>query len=348
MTVGPAPAEQLSGLIFALLLVDPSGAIAEANPAAEVMLGKSRERLAGRPLEEVLQLSDDAIRQRLAASDTQLTARRIGVQLSERRQLINLTVSPLASHPGWRVVTLSDARKDDGSFEDSGRAPAILAHEIKNPLAAIRGAAQLLGKKLGESEAKLTTLIASEVDRIAGLVDRMQSLGSERALELAPCNVHEPIYRARETFTATAPGIALVEEYDPSIPPVMIHADSLVQVVLNLLANARDALRETLEPTVTIRTRFVSGMTVRALRLGRPLRLPVEVRVCDNGPGIDPAIADHVFDPFVSSKADGEGLGLALVKKLVRDMGGRIYHERNEAAGRTDFVINLPLAGKDG
>lgn len=347
MSGAPAPADQLSGLIFALLLVDPEGAIAEANPSAEIMLGKSRERLAGRALEEVLQLADDTIRQRLSASDTQLTARRIGVQLAERRQLINLTVSPLASHPGWRVVTLSDARKDDGGYDDSGRAPAILAHEIKNPLAAIRGAAQLLGKKVGEGETKLTGLIASEVDRIAGLVDRMQSLGSERALELSPCNVHEPIHRARSIFAATAPRIALVEEYDPSIPPVMAHADSLVQVVLNLLANARDALGETPEAVVTIRTRFVSGMTVRALRLGRPLRLPVEVRVCDNGPGIDPAIADHVFDPFVTSKSDGEGLGLALVKKLVRDMGGRIYHERNDGAGRTEFVINLPLAGKE-
>nr|WP_282098630.1 ATP-binding protein [Qipengyuania proteolytica] len=140
-------------------------------------------------------------------------------------------------------------------------------------------------------------------------------------------------------------GCELVEEFDPSLPPVAADQGALEQVLINLIANACDASGELENPQVTVRTRFVSGLVFNAIRFGKATRLPIEITVTDAGPGIDEALRDHVFEPFVSSKPQGQGLGLALVRKLLRDMGGRIGHERDERAGLTHFRINLPVAG---
>jgi two-component system nitrogen regulation sensor histidine kinase GlnL len=134
----------------------------------------------------------------------------------------------------------------------------------------------------------------------------------------------------------------LVEEFDPSLPLVHGNEDSLVQVLINLISNARDACRGAGEPQIVLRTRFVSGLVHNAIRLGRPVRLPIELRVSDNGPGVDPGLREHIFEPFVTSKKNGQGLGLALVNKLVRDMNGRIGHERDE--GWTHFKVHLAVA----
>ena len=143
---------------------------------------------------------------------------------------------------------------------------------------------------------------------------------------------------------AIVQSVAWREEFDPSLPPVLANEGALVQVLVNLMANARDACAGVVAPQVTVRTRFVSGMVMNVIRLGRPVRLPIEITVSDNGPGIDPAIRDDIFEPFVSSKTNGQGLGLALVQKLVRDMDGRVSHERDDAGGWTHFRINLPMA----
>jgi two-component system nitrogen regulation sensor histidine kinase GlnL len=247
------------------------------------------------------------------------------------------------------VVTLSDAGQGERlAIEDRPaplRGPAILAHEIKNPLSAIRGAAQLLARKAGEGEKALTALIADEVDRIAALIDRMQRLGREEPEPVGPLNLHAAVHRACDTVFASEERLTMLrEEFDPSLPSVLGNEGALVQVLVNLIANARDACATERNPEVTIRTRFVSGLVLNVIRLGRPVKLPIEVQVSDNGPGVDPALADHIFEPFVTSKPNGQGLGLALVRKLVRDMDGRITHERDEAAGQTHFRINLPMA----
>ncbi len=347
----PEAEAQLAGLIFAVLLLDPELVVREANPAAEDLLHRSASRLVGANLLEVIELDDERVARRLAEPDARLTVRGMAMRCGERTAQVNVTVSPLASHPGWRVMTLSEVGQgelgDEGREETTLRAPAILAHEIKNPLAAIRGAGQLVARRLDEKDKPLATMISDEVDRIARLVDRMQRLGSERVDPVAPTNLHAAVRSAIATVRAAgAGGVELVEEFDPSLPPVLASRDALEQVLINLISNARDACAAVEEPRVVIRTRFVSGL-VSNLTRGRAVRLPIEIAVSDNGPGIDSALRDHVFEPFVTSKASGQGLGLALVRKLVRDMNGRIGHQRDERAGTTDFRIHLPMAREE-
>jgi two-component system nitrogen regulation sensor histidine kinase GlnL len=348
----PSAAEQISGLTFALILLDGDLAIREANQAAEDLLGASAPRLVGQHLFDLAAFEDERIAERVAEADAQVTARGLSVRFGQREYKVNMTVSALMSHAGWRVVTFSDTgqgeRLGDEDRAPGLRGPAILAHEIKNPLSAIRGAAQLLARKVGEDEKSLTNLIADEVDRIAQLIDRMQRLGREQPEPVAPINLHQAVRRARDAvFGAAEESIELREEFDPSLPPVLANEGALVQVLVNLIANARDASRDAEQPAITIRTRFVSGLVLNVIRLGRPMKLPIEVQVSDNGPGVDHGLADHIFEPFVTSKPNGQGLGLALVSKLVRDMNGRITHERDDAAGLTHFRVHLPMARQE-
>ena len=340
---------QLQGLIFAALLLDPDLRVAEANHAAEELLGKSAARLTGSGLLELLMPEERRLLERLSMGDARIIARGTAVRVGDRTIEVNLTVSPILSHPGWRVVTLSDTRQDDMSGAESGQGvlhtPAVLAHEIKNPLAAIRGASQLIARKLDDKDRRLAAVITDEVDRIARLIDRMQTLGSAAAEPVAAVNLHEVVRSACQTLRAgSGAQFVLEEEFDPSIPAVLASRDALEQVLVNLLANARDAALADQEPTVRVRTRFVSGLVLNTVRFGRSVKLPVEITVSDNGGGIDPAIAGQIFDPFVSSKKGGQGLGLALVKKQVRDMNGRISHERDARSGLTHFRVHLPIA----
>ena len=345
----PEPREQIAGLTFALRLLAPDLAITQVNPAAESLIGRSARRLVGRKFLDVVTFDDNAMLDRLMGEEAQLVARGLTIQVEGKTQLVNMTVSSLVAHPGWRVVTLSDARQGERFTEEDRsaalRGPAVLAHEIKNPLSAIRGAAQLVARKLDEGDRALTDLIADEVDRIAQLIDRMQRLGREQPEPVGPLNLHAAVRRACDTVSAaSATPPRLREEFDPSLPPVLGNEGALVQVLINLIGNARDACETGKAPEIVIRTRFVSGLVMNVIRLGRPIKLPIEVQVSDNGPGVDPALRDHIFEPFVSSKKNGQGLGLALVNKLVRDMNGRISHERDEAGGWTHFRVHLPMA----
>ena len=349
----PGARDQIAGLSFAMLLVDPDLTVIEANPAAEDLLGASATRMEGKPVSEILSIGDERLAAQIANPEAQLVARGVDVVAGGRNLRTNITLSPLGNHPGWRMVTLSDASQGE-RFEEQERrpalrGPAVLAHEIKNPLAAIRGAAQLLSRKAKGDERPLLTLITDEVDRIAQLIDRMQRLGREQAEPTGPLNLHSAIHRALETAKLTSdPALAWREEFDPSLPAVLANDGALVQVLVNLLGNARDAAMASAAPQVQIRTRFVSGLVMNVLRLGRSVRLPIEIQVSDNGGGVDPALRDHIFEPFVSSKSHGQGLGLALVQKLVRDMNGRVSHERDEQTGWTHFRVHLPMAGEGG
>jgi len=343
---------QLSSLPMAVLLLAPGGRLASANPAAEQLLGQSFRRLDGRQIGEVLRFDEPRIAARLADTDAHLSARATGITVSgQPSRRVDLTAAPLIEQPGWQVITLTDiggaeALRDAPVAGEGGvlRAPEILAHEIKNPLAGIRGAAQLLGRKLEGKDLALAGLIADEVDRIAKLIDQMQSLSSRTVLELAPCNLHEAVRRARAVIEAGGKAPVIVEEFDPSLPPVQGNADALVQVLINLIANAADATAGQADRRIVIRTRFASGLQLHTGADGTALRLPIELRISDNGPGIAADLREHVFEPFVTSKKSGQGLGLALVRRLLRDMNGRINHERDEAGGWTHFRLHLAMA----
>lgn len=349
MEARPDPQAQIAGLVFALLLVDPQGRIAEANPAAENLLGRSASRLIGQPFADSVEIAEKRVLVRLEDPEAQLTARGLTIGTAAGTRQVNLTMSLVPTHPGWRVITLSDTGQAhmEKSVEDSlPAAPSVLAHEIKNPLAAIRGAGQLLVRKLPEVDRPFARMIGDEVDRIARLVDRMQELGSRSSEPTAAINLHA-IVRAALTLVRSVDdrGVSYVEEFDPSLPPVWASPDALQQVLINLLSNARDACAGAEGGgRIVVQTRFVSGLVMNVLRPGRSVRLPIELTVIDNGPGIDPGLRDRVFEPFVTSKKGGQGLGLALVRKLVSDMDGRIAHERDERGGLTRFRINLAMA----
>ncbi len=351
----PDARAQLAGLIFAVVLIDGDGMIAEVNHAAEDLLGTSASRLVGTRLSDRIGPLDPRVEARLLGEEA-LVARDLAIRVGVQEARVNLTASPLGGYPGWRVVTLSQIGHDESANPAGGEAmlgaPAVLAHEIKNPLAAIRGAGQLAARKLPHADKKLARMITDEVDRIARLIDRMQQLGSTRTGPFDACNPHEAIRAAVATMRAAGSSLGEIdirEEFDPSLPPVLANRDALEQVLINLISNARDAALGKGGPgarigTVTVQTRFVSGLAFSAIRNGRAVPLPIEITVSDNGPGIDPALRDHVFEPFVSSKPSGQGLGLALVRKLVRDMNGNVSHDRDTRAGLTHFRLHLPQA----
>ncbi len=352
----PDAHRQLSSIPFAVILLEPGLRIASVNPAAEQFFGQSERRLAGRPLTELVSFGEGHMIERLNDSDTPVSAREIDVTvLGKGQRRVDIAAAPVADTPGWQLLTVHDNSAIEALGEDSGaigesvlRGPEVLAHEIKNPLAGIRGAAQLLARKLEKKDRSLTDLITSEVDRIATLIERMQLLSGKTTAPVEPCNLHEIIRRAIAVLDAAdrngGARVPIEEEFDPSLPPVLGDPDGLVQVLINLLSNARDACGNVKKPRVVVRTRFASGLQLLSLESGHSVRLSVEIRVSDNGPGVDPAMREHIFEPFVTSKKSGQGLGLPLVRKLVRDMNGRISHERDEAAGMTHFRVHLPLA----
>jgi two-component system nitrogen regulation sensor histidine kinase GlnL len=217
----------------------------------------------------------------------------------------------------------------------------MLAHEIKNPLSGIRGAAQLLETDADENGRALTTLICDEADRIVGLVDRMETFADERPTERQPINIHAVLERvkviARNGF---ARRIRILENYDPSLPPVHGNRDQLIQVFLNLAKNAAEAIGAGEDGEITFRTAFRPGIRLSMPGSRSKISLPLEFSVVDNGPGVPEDLLPYIFDPFVTTKANGTGLGLALVAKIVGDHGGMVACDSQPR--RTTFHILMP------
>jgi two-component system nitrogen regulation sensor histidine kinase GlnL len=339
---------------MAMLVVDQSNRIARANASAEILLNLSMQALAGRLLSEILMLPasyDPTNGTAFAAYDVKLATIR-GVRFQA-----DVFINPFPDHDGWRLVSLHSgaaAHRVGHRLEGGGgaraavRIAASLAHEIKNPLAGIRGAAQLLVRDSDETGAQMTRLIRDEVDRITALIDRMEGFTDPPPVESAPENVHAILDHARAVaMSGYGDRIVIRDSYDPSLPPVLVHRDTLVQILLNLLKNAAETTENTEVRDILITTAFRHGVAV-AGEVGRDRRsLPIEVCVIDDGPGAAPEIAEALFEPFVSTKAKGHGLGLALVDKLVRDMGGIIQYSREGLPERTVFRLLLPRAQGD-
>lgn len=356
----PPDASLLTAVPFPMLLVGDGRTILYANEAAEAFFGRSKRRIVGDRAENLLHFASERLNSAIHAGETDISAQNMRLLTpGAQANYVDISISSLVGQTDRRLMTLvprlSD-RNQIGEQSDSGQqaigAPAILGHEIKNPLAGIKGAAQLLAKKLQPPQSALTDLIVNEVDRIARLLDQMQNLGRVMPGELGAENIHELIERAIRSLRAANPVMPVIDiNYDPSLPDVKIEPDAMVQVLINLIQNAIDALKGTENSEIGIHTRFVMGAALRGGSMeadnGKAIRLPVEVTITDNGPGIAKHIERELFAPFVTTKREGQGLGLAIVRKYLTQMNSRISVERDSAAGLTIFRIFLPVAQKE-
>jgi two-component system nitrogen regulation sensor histidine kinase GlnL len=219
---------------------------------------------------------------------------------------------------------------------------SMLAHEVKNPLSGIRGAAQLLEENANAADRELTRLICDETDRICALVDRMDVFSDRRPLERSAVNIHEVLERVRRAAqSGFARSVRFIEEYDPSLPPVHGNRDLLIQTFLNLVKNAAEAAPAQ-GGEIQLSTSYQHGVRMTVAGSDSRVHLPLMVTVTDNGDGIPEDIQPHLFDPFVSTKHNGSGLGLALVAKVIGDHGGVI--EFDSQPRRTAFRVYLPVA----
>ena len=262
--------------------------------------------------------------------------------------------TPFADWPEWRLVSIHAAAaayrmgnrlERAGGTRSAIGVAAMLAHEIKNPLSGIRGAAQLLESRASVDDARMTRLIRTEVDRIAALLDQMEGFTDTRPRTPAPDNIHEIIDHVRQVAqSGFGSALRIVDSYDPSLPPVLVHRDSLVQILLNLLKNAAETAAEGETRTVRIRTAYRQGVSLAGEAGKRRRSLPIELCVIDDGPGAPPELADDMFDPFVSTKKAGRGLGLAIADKMIRDMGSIIQYSREGYPEMTVFRLLLQRA----
>ena len=346
----------LDALPHPVLMVAPDGGIANANAAAEAFFDASLPLLRRHMLRELVPFGSpllalvDQVRARGAAVNEYKVD--LGTPRNPGEHLVDLHVAPVSERPDHVVIMLQErtiADKMDRQLTHRGAArsvsalAAMLAHEIKNPLSGIRGAAQLLEQSADEDDRTLTRLICEEADRIVKLVDRMEVFTDERPIERQSVNIHSVLeHIKRLAHSGFARHIKFVEDYDPSLPPVLANRDQLIQVFLNLTKNAAEAIGEdTSDGEIQLSTAFRPG--VRLSRPGSKTRvsLPLEFCVRDNGPGVPEDLLPHLFDPFVTTKRNGTGLGLALVAKVIGDHGGVI--EFDSQPRRTVFRVFLPL-----
>jgi two-component system nitrogen regulation sensor histidine kinase GlnL len=344
----------LAALPDPVLVVDGAGLLIYANAAAEQFFDTSALTLLGAPLAELLPADSpvfaliDSVRgsgHSVSEYDVALETPRLG------SHVMTVQAAPVAEDRGEVVVTLQErsiAYKIDRQLTHRNAArsvtamAAMLAHEVKNPLSGIRGAAQLLEESASPGDRELTRLICDESDRICALVDRMEVFSDKRPIERVPVNIHEVLERVRLLAqSGFARHVRFLEHYDPSLPSVHGNRDLLIQIFLNLIKNAAEAVPAQ-GGEIQLATAYQHGVRLAVAGTDSRVHLPLVVSITDNGEGIPEDLRPHLFDPFVTTKRNGSGLGLALVAKVIGDHGGVIEFESQPR--RTVFRVCLPLA----
>jgi two-component system nitrogen regulation sensor histidine kinase GlnL len=347
----------LEALPNPLLTLEPGDSIGFANSAAEHFFQASSASLRRMGLDEIIPFASPLRRLIAQVRDTQATVNEYGVHIATPRtggeRAVDLQLAPLSEHPGTLILLVqqrSIALKLDRQLTHRGAARAVsglasmLAHEIKNPLSGIRGAAQLIEPALeSEDDRALARLICAETDRIRDLVDQMEVFSDERPLVRTPVNIHSVLDHVRALGRAGfARDVVIRDEYDPSLPAVLGHRDQLVQVFMNLVKNAAEAIVTSGKTgEIILTTAYRPGIKMSVPGEREKVSLPLEVAVHDTGPGVPDDMVADIFDPFITSKSGGRGLGLALVAKIVRDHGGIV--ECDVGPRRTSFRVLLPL-----
>ena len=361
LTLGEDKAAQivLDTIRRPVVMIGPDDYIAYANADAEDFFRSSAAILARNKLERFAPFGSpllalvEQVRERNTAVNeyrVDISSPRLGAE-----RLVDLYAAPVVEIPGAVVLMFQErsmADKIDRQMTHRGAARSVtglatmLAHEIKNPLSGIRGAAQLLELTAADEDRALTRLITEETDRIVALVDRMEVFSDERPIERRPVNIHVVLDRVKAiAANGFARGIKIFETYDPSLPLVHANRDQLIQVFLNLVKNAAEAIGDRPDGEITLTTAYRPGIRVSVPGSQDRVSLPLEFRVQDNGPGVSEDILPILFDPFITTKPNGTGLGLALVAKIVGEHGGIIECESTPRG--SSFRILMP-AWRDG